>query len=166
VANIPVGCYINVAGAWTGARQVTSIDPIAKTGVVSGAVPIAAGPGAAVTYVAPTFHKANNILGGRATTSNQNYTAASTDRYVAQIGTMSAAHPVTLPAASALEPGELFYMQDESGTVTNVNVFQTAPKAGDSINGSTGTRNDITTAYGGAAYRTDGVNSWVLAFKV
>lgn len=159
MAAISLGCWINVAGAWTGARQVTSIDPIAKTGIVSGATP-ALVTSASVTYVPPIFSLTNSFSDGEATFSNANYAASVTDTYILQTGTMTAAHAVTLPLAANVKPGHRVTIQDGSGTATNINAIQTAPNGSDTINGSNSTRNDITTGYASASYRCDGISKW------
>jgi hypothetical protein len=158
LAAIPARCWINIAGAWSGARQVTSVNAANNTGVVSGAVP-AAVSSAAVTYVAPAFVRGAELPEGWTTFSNANYTALTTDKVISQIGTLSAARAVTLPLAANVPAGYTIIIQDVSGTVTSPNALQVARNGSDTINGASTTRN-IQKPYGREIYISDGVSNW------
>lgn len=158
ISSIPVGCYINIAGAWTGARKVNSVDVVARTGVVAGAVP-AAVSAIAVTYVAPTWVRGAELPEGWTTYSDANYTALVTDRVIAQIGTLTAARPVTLPLAASVPKGYSILIQDDSGSVTNPNCVQIACAGSDTINGTSATRN-MQIPYGRVVCVSDGVSNW------
>jgi hypothetical protein len=92
------------------------------------------------------------------TFSNTNYTALSTDRSIAQIGTLTGAVTVTLPAANTVNPGQLMYIYDSSGTVTTTNTITITAYAGDTINGA-GSKT-IRSAYGYIYLVSNGSNGW------
>lgn len=94
----------------------------------------------------------------RSTFSNANYTVLSTDRYVAQIGTMSGSRIVTLPAASSVNPGQLLIIADESGTVSTTNILTITASGSDTINGAAS--RTIRSAYGDAYLVSNGTNGW------
>ena len=62
----------------------------------------------------------------RSTFSNANHTYPATTRFLAQVGTMSAARVVTLPAANAVPVGAELIVADQSGTVTTTNTITSA----------------------------------------
>jgi hypothetical protein len=72
----------------------------------------------------------------RSTFSNVDYTALNTDRYIGQIGTMSAPRTVTLPSASTLNAGQLMFIIDESGTVSTTNTISVTASGGQTIDGA------------------------------
>lgn len=94
----------------------------------------------------------------RTTFSNANYVVLSTDRYVAQIGTMSAPRTVTLPLANSVNAGQQLIIIDESGTVDTTNTITLARSGSDTINGATS--GTIRTAYGRAIMYSDGSSKW------
>lgn len=77
--------------------------------------------------------KLGNVRGGRSTFSNADYTILATDRYVAQVGTMSAARTATLPAANAVAAGHEVTIADESNTVTGTNTLTIQRAGSDTI---------------------------------
>lgn len=99
-------------------------------------------------------------LDARSTFSNAAYTVLATDRYVAQIGTLSATRTATLPAASAYPAGRELVVADESGTVTAANVITIARAGSDLIDGTTSV--DITKPYGFRRLQSDGVSKWTV----
>lgn len=94
----------------------------------------------------------------RSTFSNANYVVLSTDRSVAQIGTMSAPRTITLPAANSVNAGQTLFIYDQSGTVNTINTLTIVRAGSDTINGATSTV--IRTPYGLARLISDGVSSW------
>lgn len=95
---------------------------------------------------------------GRSTFSNANYTVLATDRYVAQVGTLSASRTATLPAASSVAAGYSIVIADESGTVTSPNTIVIARAGSDTINGATSYT--ITTPYASIRLTSDGSSKW------
>lgn len=98
------------------------------------------------------------IKGARVTFSNADATCASTTRYLAQIGTMSAPRVVTLPAASAVASGVEIIVGDESGTVTATNTLTVQRAGSDTINGVNTAV--IVGAYGWRRFVSNGSNKW------
>lgn len=95
----------------------------------------------------------------RTTVSNVNYTILSTDRYVGQIGTLSAVRTFTLPAANSLNAGQVLIIADESGSASSTNYILVSPAGTDTINNS-GTGTKIRTPYGRAYLISDGTSNW------
>jgi hypothetical protein len=87
------------------------------------------------------------------------YVILSTDRTVAQTGTMSAPITFTLPAASSVNAGQLLMIVDNSGTVSTTNTITITPHAGDTINTSASS-SLIRSAFGRARLISDGVSNW------
>jgi len=90
--------------------------------------------------------------------NNTAYTILTTDRFVAQTGTMSAARTFTLPAASSVKGGIEIVIADNSGTVTSTNKISVTRNGSDTIDGATS--KDITAAYGILRLISDGSSKW------
>lgn len=111
----------------------------------------------------------DEVRPSRTTFSNADYTVLDTDRYVVQIGTMSADRTVTLPAANSVPHGTNITIADESGTVGKFdaadNMLNIAPNGADTIKNAafpnTLTSDIITNPYGSRTYVSDGTSSWV-----
>lgn len=99
----------------------------------------------------------------RTTFSNADYTAVATDKFVAQIGTLTLPRTVTLPAANAVNAGFELTISDESGSVTGVNVIIISRAGADTLNG--GTTVSIPTAYGSYSVVSDGTSKWTAVAK-
>lgn len=96
----------------------------------------------------------------RTTFSNADYTILSTDKYVAQVGTLSAARTATLPAASAVNPGFELIIADETGTVTTTNTIIVARAGSDTIDSLTSTT--ISAPFGIRKLVSDGTSKWTI----
>ena len=94
----------------------------------------------------------------RSTFSNANYTVLSTDRYVAQNGTMTAPRTLTLPLASSMNAGQLLIIIDESGTLSATNSLNIVATGGNLINGQASTL--LKTPYGITRLYSDGASGW------
>lgn len=130
-------------------RSLVSADlptvPITKGGTGQITAPLARGP-------------SGLNIDERSTFSNATYTVLSTDRYVAQTGTLTGPQIVNLPAASSLNAGQRLIISDESGTVTTVNRLTITANGADLING-TATKT-IKSAYGWIYLTSNGTNAW------
>lgn len=124
---------------------------------VTGVVALANG-GTAQTSAASARGPSGLNIDQRSTFSNSNYTVLSTDRYVAQVGTMSAPRVVTLPLASSVNAGQELHVVDESGTVSTTNIITVTSSGGDLIDGSA--TKLIRSAYGQAELTSNGSNMW------
>lgn len=98
------------------------------------------------------------IVAARTTFSNTDHTVTATDRYVAQVGTLTAPRTVTLPAASAVPAGWDVLIGDESGTVTATNTLTIARAGSDTINGLTAIT--ITSPHDMRRLISNGTNGW------
>lgn len=141
-------------------QTVSGDATITNTGVVSvnsvtGTIPVNKGGTGATTAPAA---RVNLNIDERSTFSNAAYTVLSTDRYVAQIGTMSAPRVVTLPAANSLNAGQQLTITDESGTVTTTNTLTITAVGADTINGSAS--KTIRTGFGYIILYSNGSNEW------
>ncbi|CAN5798004.1 hypothetical protein BH09VER1_BH09VER1_48450 [soil metagenome] len=105
------------------------------------------------------YHRNTAATSVRTSFSNANYFATTCDRYLAQIGTLSASRTVTLPSASTYPADMPFTVNDESGSVTGSNKILIARAGTDTLNGGT-TSLSITQPYAGLTLRTDGVSKW------
>lgn len=169
---VNVGAGYTVAGAgpytlgttaivWTqfsGAGEISVTAPITKTGNTIGItspLPIASGGTNAATAAAARM---SLQIEGRTTFSNAPYTVLTTDKYVAQVGTMSASRAVTLPAANAVPAGYMLWIADESGTVTATNTIMVTRAGSDTINGATTLT--LVTAYADVILVSDGTSKW------
>jgi len=157
IVDFPVGCFINVAGAWTGARQILFVS--GNTGIVSGATPSLVS-GASITYVAPTF--ASTSLQNRATFSDADITVLPTQREVDQIGTLTTSRTVTLPAANSVIAGTILKVSDSSATVNGTNSIIVSRAGSDGIVTNAGTVATVTmVAPSLILFESNGVNKWV-----
>lgn len=104
-------------------------------------------------------------LASRTTFSNANYTVLATDRYVAQVGTMSAARTVTLPAANAVSAGYEITVADESGSVTAANSITVARAGSDTILNPVDLHATTSVAIkspDARTFRSDGTSKWMV----
>ncbi len=104
--------------------------------------------------------RANLNIDKRTAVSNADYTILTTDNHVAQTGTMSASRTFTLPAANAVNPGQVFTIADESGTVTPANTIIISRAGADTIDGLTATV--IGMPYGAVSVFSDGTSKWTI----
>lgn len=95
---------------------------------------------------------------GRTTVSNAAYVILSTDKYVAQTGTMSASRAFTLPAANSVSGGYAITIADESGTVSAINTIVVTRAGSDTIEG--GTTHTLATGYSSVTLYSDGSSKW------
>jgi hypothetical protein len=122
---------------------------------ITGQIPVANGGTGASTAPAA---RVNLNVDQRTTFSNANVVVVSTDRYVAQVGTMTAPRTVTLPLANSVNAGQQLVIIDESGTVTTTNTLTLNRAGADTINNATSST--IRTAYGRAVLYSDGSSKW------
>jgi hypothetical protein len=97
-------------------------------------------------------------LENRVTINNADSVCASTTRYLAQIGTLTATRTVTLPDAATVPAGAEIIIADESGTVTATNNIVIARAGTNDISGAVSIR--IAQAYGWRRLVSNGVNRW------
>lgn len=120
-----------------------------------GVVPVISGGTGAVNAPAA---RVNLNIDQRSTFSDAPYTVLSTDRYVAQVGTMSAPRVVTLPLANSVNAGQSLKIVDESGTVSTTNLLTITASGSDTIDGSAS--KTVRSAYGEADLISNGSNLW------
>lgn len=146
------------AGPTTGASTAPTFRSLVAADLNTLIVPIA--NGGTNTTTAPAA-RVNLNIDQRSTFSNANYTVLSTDRYAAQIGTLSAPRIVTLPLANSVNAGQQLIIADESGTVTTTNTLTLTASGSDTIDG-TATKT-IRVGYGDAVLFSNGSNMWFRA---
>jgi len=101
-------------------------------------------------------------LGVRREFADAAVTLNATDRYVAQVGTMSAPRIVTLPSAASFPVGVPLRIADESGSLTALNTIAVGRAGADLIlNGVFTVVATLTRPYEFADLYSDGVDSWV-----
>ncbi|HRH68809.1 MAG TPA: hypothetical protein PLB89_04810 [Flavobacteriales bacterium] len=138
---------------------------IVQDGVITGTDNIAryrvkVGTGAAYnsTLFADLGQHVGLRIDQRSTFSNAAYACTGVERYLAQIGTLSASRTVTLPAANAVQAGHEIIVADESGTVTTTNTIVVDRAGSDTINGATSVT--ISAAHGWRRFVSDGTSKW------
>lgn len=122
---------------------------------MTGTLPVSRGGTGSTT--ASTARVALNI-DQRTTFSNANYTVLSSDRYVAQVGTLTAPRTVTLPLASSVNAGQRLIISDESGSVSSTNFITVQKSGSDLINGASSAI--IRTPFATVSLISDGSSKW------
>lgn len=143
------------AGPTSGGSAIPTFRALVTTDLSGVTLPVANGGTGATTAPAA---RVNLNIDQRATFNNANYTVLSTDRYVAQVGTLTASRTVTLPLASSVNAGQQLIIIDESGTATTTNTIIIARSGSDLIDGATSAT--LRTAYGRAVLYSNGSNAW------
>lgn len=154
----PTDCSANNYATAIDAGGNLTCGLVSLTAGVTGTLPLANGGTNATT--APTARVSLNI-DQRSTFSNADYVVLSTDRYVAQVGTMSAPRVVTLPLANSVNAGQTLKIVDESGTVTTTNLLTVTASGSDTIDGAA--TKVVRSAYGEAYLTSNGSNMWFRA---
>lgn len=156
------GLITAASNGTTAVTAVTATSPITSSGgttpnIALTTVPISLGGTSQTT--APAARGPNGLnIDERTTVNNANYSAVSTDRYIAQIGTLTGSITITLPAASSVNAGQELYVGDESGTASTTDVITVAGNGTDTINGSAS--KTIRSAYGFMLLKSNGSNGW------
>jgi hypothetical protein len=102
---------------------------------------------------------------GRTTFSNANYTMVSTDRYVASTTTtFTASRMVTLPAANALNAGQIVYIGDDGGAITSSFTLSIARAGSDTIQGGTSSI-ALTSRRSSVILESDGSSNWIVVAR-
>lgn len=104
--------------------------------------------------------RVNLNIDKRTTFSNADYTVLSTDKVVAQVGTMTAVRTVTLPLANTVNAGQEITVIDESGTVSSTNTIIISRSGADTISGAT--TETIGAPYAARRLISDGTSKWSL----
>ena len=160
----------SAAMTWTslGSSAVTSFSAgttgltpsSATTGAITLAGTLAIANGGTGQTTAAAARGPNGLnIDERTTFSNTNYTCLSTDRYVAQVGTLTTPVTITLPAANSVNPGQTIYIADESGTVSGSNYFTVAPSGTNNLNGVNASKT-FRTPYQRVQLVSDGASNW------
>lgn len=121
-------------------------------------VPPSAAAGALPGIVQP--NRINLGIDQRTAHGDSAYQILTTDHYVVTSAALTAARVWTLPAASAVNAGDIVIVADEAGGVTGTNTLTIAAAGSDTING--GTTIVIPVAYGATGMKSDGVSKWTL----
>jgi hypothetical protein len=129
----------------------------AGLGSFFGPIPLAIGGTNAATAAAARAAAGLNVeaFTGR---GDAIYTILPTDKVVGTNAAFSASHAWTLPAASAVNPGQPLVIADFFGTVTVTNTIVITRAGSDTING--GTTVTINSANGAYILWSDGISKW------
>lgn len=87
-----------------------------------------------------------------------NYTILATDRTVGTSTSLTAPRTWTLPAASAVNPGQRILIADYAGGVTNTNTLTVTRAGSDTVNGATSVTINVTN--GAYELIPDGISKW------
>ncbi len=101
------------------------------------------------------------VTTGKTTINNTDYTILTTDVLV-EYTALSTSRILTLPAANSFPPGYRITIQDGSGSASGTVKIQVTRSGSDTVNGSSGTVDAVTTAYGGTVAISDGVSKWTI----
>lgn len=137
---------------------LTNATGLPANGGLTGQVPIANGGSGQATAPAARASSGYNVdsFTGH---GDSVYAILSTDRTVGTNAAFTASRTWTLPAASAVNPGQDLIVADFQGTVTASNTLVISRAGADTINGG-GTAVTITVANGAYLFRSDGVSKW------
>lgn len=152
---LPVAGLSNL-GANVGAFLVTP-SSANFTSAITGPVAIAAGGTAQATALAARSSSGLNI-DSCTLTGNANYTILTTDRCVYHTS-LSAPRTDTLPAANAVNAGQLIVIQDQRGVASASNTVSVQRAGSDTVNGGT-TFVAVNVAYGVGMCWSDGTSTW------
>lgn len=124
---------------------------------LSGSVPL--GNGGTGQTTAPTSRSTSGLNIDSFTGHGDSiYTILPTDRVVGTNASLTASRTWTLPAANAVNAGQVLVVADFSGTVTGANTLVIARAGSDTVNG--GTSVTISSANGGYSLWSDGTSKW------
>lgn len=145
---------IDIDAAYAGQTSITTLGTIG-TGTWSATAIATNKGGTGATSIAAA--RINLQIEGRTTVADLNYTALTTDKYIAYTS-ISAPRIVTLPAANAVNAGYEIWISDESGSVTTTNTITIQRAGADNVNGATSVT--ISTLYGRRKLVSDGTSKW------
>ena len=97
-------------------------------------------------------------LDTRTPIGDADYTAATTDRYIAVASPLTLNRNLSLPAAASVPGGREILIQDEVGTLNAAHHLVITPISGDNIDGAAA--RILATPYGGLRLRSNGINAW------
>ena len=127
-------------------------------GGVTGTLPVANG-GTGSTTAAGARASTKLNIDAATSTGDANYAIQATDRMVYHTA-LSAARVDTLPAANAVNAGQVFYLTDFAGVVTASHTVSLARAGSDTINGSASNVIALNSQYGAAIFWSDGTSKW------
>src|SRR5262245_40006872 len=130
---------------------------LASTNAVTGALGIANGGTAQTTAAAARASTGLNVEAFRGV-GDGTATITASDRVIGTNAVFTASRTWTLPAASAVNPGQSVIIADFQGTVTGTNTLVIQRAGGDTING--GASVTINVANGGFLLISDGTSKW------
>jgi len=137
-----------------GANKWTLID----TSITSANIADASTIGRSILTAPSLAAERGLIIDQRTSVGDANYAMLTTDRYIATTVPFTAARAWTLPAASAMNPGQEIVIYDEGGAVTATNTLSIQRSGADTLNG--GAAFVLDRAFQGISLRTDGVSRW------
>lgn len=127
--------------------------------VSAGGVSSVAGRTGVVTFQASDRNASGLNIDDTTTVGDADATIAATDRVVITSATFTNPRTWTLPAANALNAGQVLIVADAQGTVTTTNTITLARAGSDTINGATSAV--IKIPYGLAILWSDGTSKWI-----
>ena len=142
-----------VSGSYLSAANLAS----SANGGVTGVLPTANG-GTGSSVVQTARGSANLNIDEATSTGDANYTILPADRMVYHTA-LSAARTDTLPAANAVNAGQVFYLTDFPGVVTASHTVTLQRAGADTINGVTSVV-ALNAQYAAAVFWSDGVSKW------
>lgn len=152
--------YNSVLNTSAGGWYLTPVG--SATGGVSNPVTLGEGGSGQVTAPAARGSSGFNIDQATPVSFNGTITITATDRTIISSTTaMTGGHTATLPAANAVNPGQLVEVLDLSG-VTGTQTLTIQRAGADTING--GTSVALATQYSGWRFKSDGISKWTAQY--
>lgn len=124
---------------------------------LSGATPIANGGTSQTTAAAARGSSGLNI-DQLTTQGDANVTIGATTRVITTSATLTAARTWTLPAANAVNAGQVLFIIDGQGGINGANTLTIQRAGSDTINGASSAA--ISSQYGGLILISDGTSKW------
>lgn len=147
---------VNSSGTALGFGQVN----LGSASAITGTLPIGNGGTSQTTAAAARGSSGLNI-DEMTTVGDANYTILSTDRTVATNAAFTAARTWTLPAANAVNAGQVVEIVDRAAAITSANTLTVVRAGTDTING--GTTIVLGAADARVSLKSDGATKWTVA---
>lgn len=126
--------------------------------VSAGGVSSVAGRSGAVTFQASDRNGSHLNIDSATARGDASYTILATDRTVVTNAAFTNPHTFTLPAANAVNAGQMLVVADLAGGISATNTLTIARAGSDTLNG--GTSIALNAAYASAMLWSDGVSAW------
>lgn len=151
--------YASVSHQWINAISTGGVPSSTQPAFTDISGTLGLGAGGTGQTTAPTARAASGLNIDAVTKHGDSiYTILATDRVVETNASLSTSRVWTLPAASALNPGQSLCVLDAAGGVTSGNTIVITRAGSDTINGAT--TYVLNFAFAGVCFYSDGSSTW------